>query len=94
MYRQSLNKSGGADKLWSDVNAGFLEAAIVNGAPTQAKLEQLDLAVDSRCQWCLQAKGDSMRRTWACDGTRNFRDTHGHCDVISREAALAHGDPV
>ena len=79
--------NGRATKVWTEANAGCLEAAIVDGAPTQAKLELIDVAVDDKCQWCLQECGDSLHRTWNCDGSLNFRQQYGHCMAVLQAAA-------
>ena len=71
---------------------GCLEAAVLDAAPTQERLEQLDLATESVCQWCHQARGTPMHRAWCCDGTRALRDLHGHESELLRAAAEAHED--
>ena len=77
-----INNSGKPGKSWTDAMAGCLEAAIVDGAPNLVKLEEIDEAVDRRCQWCFQAEGSSLHRVWDCDGSRNFRDAYGHCPEV------------
>ena len=54
-----INNSDKVGKSWTNTTAGCLEAAIVNGAPTQVKLEEIDEAV---------ANGASKLTGPACTG--------------------------